>query len=247
MRSRGGADRSALLVTVLLSTYIGCTTAPRTPPQPAKIVFEHITHDFGRAAQGATVQHQFPFRNAGGLALTIATVRASCGCQATLAAAAELAAGEGGTIQVACDTAHVLGHTVRTITVDSNDPVNSVTVLTLRGEIDADASAEPARLYLGHVRAGQTMPTEVRVVTPHDGAVVVEAIEADGPVIAAAATDPSRRRIRLAVRKDAPAGRFSERLFVRSSGGRQPLITIAIAGTVDGAALPTRAMEEHRR
>jgi hypothetical protein len=245
MPASARANRRAVLGIGLFLFSGACAPAPLTPPQSPKIVFEETMHDFGHVEQGAAVRHQFTFRNGGGLDLTIANVRASCGCVATVSAARGIPAGASGTIQVTFDTAREVGHTVRTITVDSNDPVSPVTSLTLRGEIDADVTAEPSQLYLGHVRAGQTVSTEVRVVTTHDGTVNVGGIEAGGPVIEATAADLSRRRIRVAVRKDAPAGRFTEQLFVRTTSARHPLVTIPIAGTVDADALSTGSTVEH--
>ena len=244
MQRSGRAHRRALLVIGLLLLSSACATAP-TPPQPPKIVFEDTTRDFGHVEQGAAVRHQFTFHNGGGLDLTIDNVRASCGCVATTTASRAIVAGGSGAIQVTFDTGREVGRTVRTITVYSNDPTSPVTALTLRGDIDADVAAEPPQLYLGHVRAGQTVPSELRIVTPRDGA-SVGAVEASGPVIEATATDPSRRHIRVAVRKDAPAGRFREQLSVRITSARHPLVTIPIAGTVDADGLSTGSTVEHK-
>lgn len=231
------------MVIALLVLSSPCATAPRTPRQPPKIVFEDSTHDFGHVEQGTAVQHLFAFHNGGGLDLTIDNVRASCGCVATTTASRAIVAGGSGGIEVTFDTAREVGRTVRTITVYSNDPASPVTSLTLRGDIDADVAAEPPQLYLGHVRAGQTVSSELHIVTPRAG---VSAVETNGPVIEAAATDASRRHIRVAVRKDAPAGRFREQVLVRTSSARHPLVTIPVSGTVDADALSTSSTVEHK-
>lgn len=219
----------------MLFTACGSVGGPAPlATQPPKIVFPATTtYEFGRIEQGTKVVHVFPFENAGGLDLTIDNLRASCGCTAALTAARTVTPAHGGTIEVTYDTARDVGHTTRTVTVYTNDPTTPVTTLIVRGDIVTDVAVDPPQLYLGHLRAGQTARNELRLVAAQTANLTVSAIEASGTVLDARVQDSAGRRIRIAINKDAPIGRFAETLLVRTSSARQPLLTVPVTGIVD--------------
>ena len=236
-RERGGRSTTGSLAVATAIAFTACTASP-APQQPPKIVFHETTHDFGHADQGTRVTHIYTFRNGGGLDLTIDNVRTSCGCTAALTSARVIAPGGDGTIEASFDTVHYAGRKTQTVTVYSNDPAQPAATLTLFGTIAADVAAEPPALYVGHVRRGQAAPNEVRLVVAEG--VGVGPIEATGSVVDAelhdAASGAAGKRVHVAVKKDAPVGRFKESVRMHTTSARRPLLTIAVIGIVDDDA-----------
>jgi hypothetical protein len=233
----------AALTLVVLSLAAACnrpSTAPETPPRPPRIAFRQNALTFGVVDQGMRVRQVFPLRNDGSLDLTIDNLRASCGCTASLLSAPGagrvITGGGEAAIEVICDTATDVGRKPRTITVYSNDPAQPVTNLTLRGEVRADVAADPPRLYVGHLARGQVAPYDVRLVAS-DPAVSIGAVEDHGRVIAAVLRDPvpgsAERRVRIAIKPDAPFGRFTESVKIHTSSTRRPVLTVPVTGVVD--------------
>ena len=217
--------------------FSGCTSPPASAPP--KLVFQGTTHDFGRPTQGTKVMHTYAFHNAGGLDLTIDNIRAACDCTVAALSRRVIPPGGEGSIEATLDTSHDIGRQTRTITVYSNDPAQPVTTLSLVGDITAEAAADPPALYVGHVHRGQVASNEVRLLA--GDSVAVGPPESHGTVVDAslrtAATGP---RIRVAIKPNAPPGRFKDTVTVRTSSARQPLLTIPVVGVVDVDAAERR-------
>jgi hypothetical protein len=211
-----------------------------TGQQPPRMLFGETSYDFGATAQGTPLTHTFAFRSAGGLDLYVDTVRASCGCTATVTPGRVLPPGGAGTVEVTCDTSDDFGRRIRTVTVYANDPAQPVTTLALRADVEADVAADPPTLYVGHLRRGQAAPNDVRVITASAARGSVGPVETHGRVIEArlrdATTSASGQRVRVAIKPDAPLGRFKETLVVHTPQTRRPSLMIPVTGTVDGDA-----------
>jgi hypothetical protein len=215
-----------------IGSTILCGCSPSEPPAaPPKIVFQETTHDFGRTAQGTEVTYTYAFHNAGGLDLSIDNVRGSCGCTVAAPSSRILHPGEDGSIAVALDTARESGRQTRTITVYSNDPAQPVTTLSLVGDVDAEVAADPPELYVGHLRRGQAARNEVRLLAADN--VSVSTVEGRKITDASLRTVASGTYIRVAIKPDAPPGRFRDMVTVRTNSTRQPLLTIPVVGVVD--------------
>lgn len=218
---------------MLLHACAEPTPSPTAPSAP-KVTFQDVRYDFGVADQGAKVTHTYRFRNTGGLDLNVDNLRTSCGCAAAVTSARTLPPGGEGAIEVVFDTTDSLGDQSRTITVYSNDPAQPVSTLTLSGRVDADVAVDPPRLYVGHVIRGQTASNSVRIV----GAAAAASVETRGNVIAGtfspAPPGGGSRRLQVAVKQDAPLGKFEETVALHTGNQRHPLLTVPITGIVDG-------------
>ncbi len=221
-----------LLGVMAIGTAVFGACSSEKPAAPPKIVFHDTTHDFGRAAQGTTITHSYAFRNAGGLDLTIDNVRASCACTAAAASGRVVPPGGQGAIEASLDTAHDFGRKTRTITVYSNDPAQPVTTLTLVGDVDAEIAADPPELYVGHVTRGQMPRNDVRLLTANT--VAARTAEAGGRVVDASLENAAgAQRIRVAIKPDAPLGRFKESVVVHTDSPRRTELAIPVIGVVD--------------
>ena len=104
--------------------------------------FENTTYNFDKAKQGEKVECTFVFKNEGVNDLIIRKVKASCGCTGTNPEKTILKKGESSKITATFNTAGRTGKQYKTVTVISNDPVNSTVSLTLEGTVEAPASGE---------------------------------------------------------------------------------------------------------
>jgi hypothetical protein len=114
-----------------------------TPEQLAnapKIKFDKTAFNFTTAKQGDKVECTYNFTNEGKSDLIIRKVKASCGCTATNPEKTTLKPGESSKINATFNTAGKEGKQYKTITVISNDPANSSTMLTIEGNVEKPAT-----------------------------------------------------------------------------------------------------------
>lgn len=83
----------------------------------AEMSFEEKEFDFGTIQQGATVTHEFKFKNTGGSELKITDAKGSCGCTVPEYPKEPVKPGESGTIKVSFNSAGKSGETEKTVTL----------------------------------------------------------------------------------------------------------------------------------
>jgi hypothetical protein len=112
--------------------------ASLTPEQRTnapKIAFSESTFEFSEIKQGEKVEHVFTISNNGKSDLIIRKVKASCGCTAVSPKDRVIAAGESTTMKVIFNSAGKVGKQNKTITVISNDPAHSRSILWIKGSV----------------------------------------------------------------------------------------------------------------
>ena len=118
------------------------------------ISVEKPVHDFGTVTQGEKVDHHFVVKNRGDEPLTINQIRSSCGCTAATLSAKTIPPGKSEEVKVTFDSTNFAGQVTKTVNLDSNDPHNPSTVLTLQGKVSEIIAAVPNPLNLGSLKAG---------------------------------------------------------------------------------------------
>jgi len=223
---------SGFLLAITLAA--GCADETEKRRAPA-IAFAATTYDFGRVAAGAPVGHDFGFINQGDLDLTIDTVKAGCNCMVTLTPGSVVAPGGRGAIAVALDTSGQVGPQRRTVTVYANDPQRRATTLALSGEVVADVSARPARLYIGHVHRGEEISQPVTVLATADGTRIdaVSATRCCDVRSAPLAHGRHGQTLTLTVKDDAQEGPVDDVVEVRTTPPEDVAIRIPVTGVID--------------
>lgn len=89
------------------------------------------THDFGRVKEGKLLELDIIVRNSGKSDLEIKKVNASCGCTAALLSEKVIQPGGNGNLHIELDTSNLEGKKTRTLSILSNDPLNSRMLITL--------------------------------------------------------------------------------------------------------------------
>ncbi len=100
-----------------------------------KAVFPVTEFDGGEVLEGQTVEYRFKLRNEGKGDLVIESVKASCGCTAVEPTEKVLKPGQETEIVARFDSRGRTGFQHKTITVETNDPLNSRAILHLKATV----------------------------------------------------------------------------------------------------------------
>jgi len=119
---------------------------------------------FGAIYRGTIVTHKFTLRNTGKQQLVIDNVRSSCGCTVALAAKKEIAPGDSTSISATFDSGRFSGKVQKEIYVQSNDPLQPVTKLSLEGEVRVDLSVSPAQIYFSGLKEGDRIERKINLM-----------------------------------------------------------------------------------
>lgn len=147
----------SLLIAVLL-----CLAGSSAFAAP-EMQFDSPSFDFGEIFQGEKVLHSFQFVNAGKDPLLIDRVSSSCGCTAVLVSEKNVAPGGTGEIQANFDSARFRGSVSKTVYIYSNDPVQPVMQLQIKGKVLEVVAVEPGKVNFGKVNGEQSLAAKVRL------------------------------------------------------------------------------------
>jgi hypothetical protein len=117
----------------------------------------------------------FKYQNAGSQPVRFKSVHTSCGCTAAQSQKDEVSPGEKGEITATFKIGDRTGTQVKTVTVQTDDPVNATTVLTLKAVIPQQLEINPTFVFWGQgealkpksivVRASKEFPVKQLRVT----------------------------------------------------------------------------------
>ena len=124
---------------------------------------ESPVHDFGTSWVGPKLEHTFKITNKGSEPLKIEKVRPSCGCTVAGAYPKELAPGATGEFPFSVNSKKLRGKYEKSITITSNDPVNSTIRLKLRGECKRYVDVLPAAANFGRVYGSENQERVLKV------------------------------------------------------------------------------------
>ncbi|MCX7797520.1 MAG: DUF1573 domain-containing protein [Melioribacter sp.] len=107
---------------------------PFTTKKP-KLVLSTKEYNFGNVEEGKILEANIGIKNDGTGTLQIKDVKTTCGCTAVLLNTKVLQPGEATTVKINLDTTNREGQFIRTVSIYSNDPENSVQIITLLANI----------------------------------------------------------------------------------------------------------------
>lgn len=144
----------------------------------AKIIVVETDINFGTVVQGEKVERVFSFSNAGDAALKIDRVKSSCGCTAALLSSRDLQPDEAGEVRATFDSTRFQGLVTKTIYLYTNDPLNKVVQLHLRGEVVREVTLVPNRLHFGQIQPGGQQTLELTLSNVSKKELVLEEVTA---------------------------------------------------------------------
>lgn len=114
--------------------YIVLTFSVKTVAQP-KVIVDQVNYNFGDIVQDSVVQKTFTITNGGNDTLKITNIKTSCGCTAAVLGNKEIPASKSTQIKVTFNSSGKLDKQIKNITLNTNDPKNSIIVFTLTGNV----------------------------------------------------------------------------------------------------------------
>src|SRR5438128_2170888 len=204
----------------LIGLVVALASVPARAGDGPEVVIDEPVFDFGTVEQGTSVEHTFRVRNAGRAELRLDHVKTSCGCLAGLASAPDIPPGGEGRVNVVLDTARIVGHTTKVVTLYMNDPAAPSAGLALDGTVATDIVASPSPLYLGKLRRGEAVEPEIRVTPGRvDATYEGTTVEQTNPAVRTSLErlpDGSGQRIVVTLAPHVPLGRFNDQPVPRT-------------------------------
>ncbi len=241
----------------LVSASALAQNAPGVEPLPQpEVQEEEGTPAFGLAAAivdlGVILDTEpasgiIRFKNAGDATLKVPQPRTTCGCTAATMEKHEFAPGEWCEVKVTFDPAgKAPGRHEQSVTFTTNDPEKQSVAVKVRAFVKPLVSIEPKQVNLGtvakHTRketlislTGSTSTFEAfYVTTVGEGAeffdieiLGTDTFEQEGEMV-------SRTDLLVTLREDAPPGRAQAMATIRTNDDRRKLITVPLAGVIEG-------------
>ncbi|MEM8736946.1 MAG: DUF1573 domain-containing protein [Planctomycetota bacterium] len=190
-------------------------------PVSAAVTWSDKTLDLAVEPGAMELVGAFAFTNEGESAVTVTSIRSSCGCTAAALEKKVYGPGESGQITATFTLGDRVGKQVKKIVVRTDDPATPVTTLTLRADIPRWAELSP-RLVMW--RADEALDAKTVEVVFHD---------AEPVVLTAAGTDAEG--VTLAVEELEAGRRYAVTVSPEAAGvgaeGLRALVRIEVAGT----------------
>ena len=141
----------------------------------AELKWEQTAVELHPAAGDKEAVGHFKYQNTGSQPVRFKSVRTSCGCTAAQSQKDEVPPGEKGEITATFKIGDRTGTQVKSVTVQTDDPVNATTVLTLKAVIPQQLEINPTFVFWGQgealkpksivVRASKDFPVKQLKVT----------------------------------------------------------------------------------
>ncbi len=228
------------IIQLMLTLWL-CFTASLALAEGAKMSVEQADYDFGQIFQGEKVEHTFRFQNSGDEPLIIDRVRSSCGCTAALLSTKIIAAGDVAELKTTFDSARFSGAVVKTIYLYSNDPVQQVTELHLRGTVKQEIVMSPSRLDLQNLVVGVTKEFVVRLSNQSKKTLVLSGLQTTTPEFVATLSSEqvapdSEASITLRVSPKEGSSRLNGYVLLQTNSEHVPELRLPVYATVTSEA-----------
>ncbi len=128
----------------------------------AELKWEQTNVELHPTATDKQAVGHFKYQNTGSAPVKFKSVRTSCGCTAAQSQKDEVPPGEKGEITATFKIGDRTGTQVKTVTVETDDPANVTTVLTLKAVIPQQLEITPAFVFWGQGEAPKPKTIVVR-------------------------------------------------------------------------------------
>lgn len=129
---------------------------PLTLDAQPKLTLDTTEIDLGEIFSGETAKARITLKSTGTSPLKIVRINTSCGCTTVKQPSTDIAPGESGVLEVEFNSSGFRGKSVKYVYIESNDPVNQYTSVTLAATIREEL--EPAQgntlVWFGDVPVG---------------------------------------------------------------------------------------------
>lgn len=219
-----------LIVASLLVPWVALGT-PR-------IVVDEPEFHFGEQANNQRIDHTFVVRNEGDSKLLITNIRSSCGCTVGNVTSREIDPGETSEITASYNLRGRRGRQRSVLTIESNDPDQRQTRLTMSGYALQEMTVRPTTVVFGQVPVGSRSQRQVELTGVSDLPFQVERVEIQGDgfdVIDQEEIAPHHHRLSIETVPDGESGHRRATLVVHTSHPRVPVVQVPLNADWAGA------------
>jgi uncharacterized protein (DUF58 family) len=201
------------------------------------ILLEEPVFNFGQVAEGARVEHTFRFKNSGDVPLVIEKVRSSCGCTAALLSTEVVPPGEYGEVKTNFNSSGFSGPVQKTIFIYSNDPLQKMVRLQLKGTVQKEVLLHPARLRFPSLVAGASSRATVSLTNQGPQPLFLSDLKTTSSemtvILSATRLEPQESaQLEITVTPNAGKPGFAGYVTLHTSSPRNPLLRIPVTGKV---------------
>lgn len=175
------------------------TPPPALAQDAPKIVFETLSHDFGKLNPDQRVNCEFKFKNEGKGVLEIQNVKTSCGCTAALPDEKLIGPGESSSIKVQYHAGRGSGMVDKTVSVTPNDPELPTATLHFTGMIVTEMNLSPTYVRMTDVDKSKPAEQEVLITPRYPEKFELTNVQSDNPAVAVTTYKLSDGHIKLVV------------------------------------------------
>jgi len=186
------------------------------------------------AADKQAIGH-FKYQNAGSKPVRFKSVRTSCGCTAAQTQKEEVPEGEKGEITATFNIGERTGTQVKTVTVETDDPANVTTVLTLKAVIPQQLEITPTFVFWGQGEAPK--PKTIVVRAAKDFPVKHLKVTSSSPDFQAKVEETGDGQFKIDVQPQETTRSIASTLTIQPEGS--PKIFYATARITTAPAAPT--------
>lgn len=226
------------LVVLSLMAITTCDLFAQAATAVPDIQFEAKVYDFGEAQPNVTVNHTYRFKNVGQAPLKVLKVTSSCGCTATGLSKDELLPGEEGEISVALTVPSMRGATTKSVYVETNDPDEPRSVLSIKGKVVTEWVFDPSeRITFGRVSSEEVQERRLKVYPHQNRALDITDVRVEAPDFDVSFDKVSDEPVwELVVKTKLSAGLGTKKgsVFLTTTSERVPEAEIGILAFVTG-------------
>ncbi len=213
----------------LTLSVIICVTAR------AELKWDQTSIELHPAAADKQAIGHFKYQNAGSKPVRFKSVRTSCGCTAAQTQKEEVPPGEKGEITATFNIGERTGTQVKTVTVETDDPANVTTVLTLKAVIPTQLEITPTFVFWGQGEAPK--PKTIVVRAAKDFPVKHLKVTSSSPDFQARVEETGDGQFKIDVQPQETTRSIASTLTIQPEGS--PRIFYATARITTAPAAPT--------
>jgi hypothetical protein len=210
-----------------------------------KLVFDEMTHDFGKVEEGDLATYEFSFTNEGDAPLALESVKPSCGCTSPFWTKDPVMPGDIGKIKVQYNSRNRPGEFLKSITVksDAENPlekiyIKGIVLTTDSSELKEEAHIEVSRkeFVLGTIEKGMVQSRELEISNTGSDTLKILKVGAGCHCISTSMEKEyliPGEKVRLSISfTPRIVGETEDRLVIQSNDAGQPHIEVVIKATV---------------
>lgn len=207
----------------------------------AKIEFEKEEIVCRPVITGKTIKNiNFKFKNTGDADLEIKDIQVDCGCTVAQAIEKTVAPGKSSSITVSFDTTDIVGQSIKTITVFTNDPDKQSVVLHLKADVRDAYRVMPKFIFFGAIKPNTMLTRTIEILPVDPAKFVITKVECQSGGIVSVSSykkvkdkKGTRWVVTLQIKAGPNAAKIYESVLIYGKSDSDLSMNIAVYGSIE--------------